>query len=90
MVARDPSKLAPALWDQVEFVTGSMDDEAVMNQALDGAESVFLVIPPSFKDKNDTKYYLRFTRPTIRAMKNIGVKRIVRGCFCFGPRYEAR
>ena len=48
-----------------------------MTKALQGAESVFLVVPPSFKDNNDEAYYLRFTRPAVKAMKSQGVTRAV-------------
>ena len=77
VVARDPSRLAPEVRNRVEIVTGSLDDEAVMQQALEGAESVFLVVPPSFSDNNDAEYYLRFTRPALIAIKSQGVKRVV-------------
>ncbi|MBB5059356.1 uncharacterized protein YbjT (DUF2867 family) [Granulicella aggregans] len=77
VVARYPARLAPEVRNRVQVVTGSLDDEAVMRQALEGAESVFLVVPPSFTDNNDTEYYLRFTLPTLAAMKSQGVKRIV-------------
>jgi len=48
VVVRDPSKLAPQIRKQVEIVTGSLDDEVVLEQALKGAESLFLVVtfPP--------------------------------------------
>ncbi len=77
VVARDPARLASEVLNKVEVVTGSLDDEAVMQQALEGAESVFLVVPPSFSDNNDAEYYLRFTLPTLAAMKSQGVKRVV-------------
>ncbi len=74
---RDPSKLAAEIRGQVEIVTGSLDDEAVLEQALKGAESVFLVVPPSLADNNDEVYYLRFTRPALKAIKSQGVRRAV-------------
>ena len=77
VVARDPSRLAPEVRNRVEVVIGSLDDEAVMQQALEGAESVFLVVPPSFTDNNDAEYYLRFTRPALTAIKSQGVQRVV-------------
>ena len=77
VVARDPSRLAPEVRNRVEVVTGSLDDESVMQQALEGAESVFMVVPPSFSDNNDAEYYLRFTRPALAAIKSQGVKRVV-------------
>lgn len=77
VVARDASKLAPEVRRQAEVVTGSLEDEGVMEQALEGAESVFLVVPPSLTDNNDEAYYLRFVFPVLKAMKSQGVKRIV-------------
>jgi uncharacterized protein YbjT (DUF2867 family) len=77
VVVRDPSKLSPEIRGKVETVTGSLDDEAVLEQAFKSAESVFLVVPPSFTDNNDEAYYLRFTRPALKAIKSQGVKRVV-------------
>jgi uncharacterized protein YbjT (DUF2867 family) len=77
VIARDPAKIAPQIRDQVEIVQGSTDDEAVLMRALDGAESVFLVVPPDFATNNINEHYLRFTRPACKAMTSRGVKRIV-------------
>ena len=77
VVARDPSRLTPEVRGQVETVTGSLEDDGVWEQALAGAESVFLVVPPSLTDNNDKAYYLRFTFPALKAMKSQGVTRIV-------------
>lgn len=77
VIARDPAKLAPEVHGQVEVVQGSTDDENVLSQALEGAESLFWVVPPSFRENNDTEYYLRFTRPACRAIKSQQVKRVV-------------
>ncbi len=77
VVVRDPSKLAPWIRERVEIVTGSLDNEAVLEKALNSAESVFLVVPPSFTDNNDEAYYLRFTRPALKAIQSQGVKRVV-------------
>ena len=77
VVVRDPSKLSSVIRERIETVTGSLDDEGVMEEALKGADSVFLVVPPSFTDNNDESYYLRFTRPALKALKRQGVKRVV-------------
>ena len=77
VVARDPAKLAPEVHGKAEIVQGSIDDETVLTRAFEGAESVFLVVPPSFADNGDTEYYLRFTRPACRAIQSQGVKRVV-------------
>ena len=77
VVARDPARLAPEVRGRVEVVQGSTDDEEVLSRALEGAESLFWVVPPSFTASNATEYYLQFTRPACRAIKNQGVKRVV-------------
>jgi uncharacterized protein YbjT (DUF2867 family) len=77
VIARDPARLAGDVRGKVEVLQGSTDDESVMLRALEGAESLFLVVPPSFTTTDDTAYYLQFTRPACRAVKSQGVKRVV-------------
>lgn len=77
VVVRNPSKLSSDIRDKVEVVTGSIDDDAVLEQAFRGADSVFLAVPPTFSDNNDTAYYLKSTRPALKAIKSQGVKRVV-------------
>jgi uncharacterized protein YbjT (DUF2867 family) len=77
VIARDPDKLAADVRAQVEVVRGSSDDEAVLDRALAGAESLFHVVPPFFAAPDVTELYLQFTRPVIAAMKRHGVTRIV-------------
>ena len=77
VVARDPAKLPPEVHGKAEIVQGSIDDEKVLNQAFEGAESVFLVVPPSFTESDVTEYYLRFARSAGRAIRSRGVKRAV-------------
>jgi hypothetical protein len=42
----------------------------VLMRALEGAESLFLVVPPSFTTNDDMEYYLQFTRPACRAIQS--------------------
>jgi uncharacterized protein YbjT (DUF2867 family) len=77
VIARDPDKLADEIRGRVEVVQGSSDDESVMMRALEGAENLFLVVPPSFSTTDDQEYYLRFTRPANHAIKRHGVTRVV-------------
>jgi uncharacterized protein YbjT (DUF2867 family) len=77
VIARDPGRIAPEIRGQVKIVQGSTDDEAVWMRALEGAESLFLVVPPDFATNNITEYYLQFTRPACKAVTSLGVKRIV-------------
>lgn len=77
VIARDPGKVAPGLRDKLEVVQGSSDDETVLAKALDGAESLFFVVPPSFAAPDVVAYYLRFARAAAVAAKATGVRRIV-------------
>ena len=77
VIARDPRKLAPEIRDRVQAVAGSSDDEGVLQRALDGAESLFHVVPPNFGAPNVTEYYLQFARAACAAMKRCGVSRVV-------------
>ncbi len=77
VIVRDASKLAPEVRSAVEAVQGSSDDEALLMRALDGAESLFLVVPPSFTTNDPREYYLQFARPAARAIEKRGVKRVV-------------
>ncbi len=77
VIARDPDRLALEVRAKVEIVQGSSDDESVLMRALEGAESLFLVVPASFTAIDTTQYYLQFTRPVCRAVESKGVKRVV-------------
>jgi uncharacterized protein YbjT (DUF2867 family) len=77
VIARDPSKLSPAIQGKVEVVQGSANDPAVLDRALQGAESVFWVVPPWFGTADVKEYFLGFTRPAAEAIKTHGVKRVV-------------
>ena len=77
VIARDPAKLAPDVRDRVEIVKGSSDDEGVLSETFEGSDSLFWVVPPSFRANNDEEYYLKFTQPACRAIKSCGVKRVV-------------
>lgn len=77
LLARDPAKISPRVREQVEVVTGSSDDPAVLDRALAGAEGLFHVVPPFFPAPNVNEHYLDFTRPVCAAMKRQRVSRVV-------------
>lgn len=77
VVARNPDKLSSEIRGKIEVVSGSSDDEAVLGKALDGAESLFLVVPPSFSVPDVREHYLSFGRAAIGAARSRGVNRIV-------------
>ncbi len=77
VIARDPARLPTGVRARIEIVQGSSDDEGVLMRALEGAESLFLVVPPSLTTNDVREYYLRFTRPACRAIAGQGVHRVV-------------
>jgi uncharacterized protein YbjT (DUF2867 family) len=77
VIARQPDRIAPEVRAKVEIVQGSSDDEGILMRALDGAEGLFLVVPPSFTTNDDKEHYLQFTRPVCRAIVSHRVKRVV-------------
>ena len=77
VTVRDPERIAPEIRSKVEIVQGSTDDNDILMRALDGAESLFLIVPPSFTTNDDREHYLQFTRPACRAIKSRGVKHVV-------------
>ncbi len=77
VIVRDPARLKPVIHDNVEVVKGSSDDQSVLSEAFEGADSLFWVVPPSFRANNDEEYYLKFTKPACRAIQKHGVSRVV-------------
>ncbi len=77
VIARDAARIASETRTKIEIVQGSSDDEDVLLRALDGAESLFLVVPASFATTDVKEYYLRFAQPAARAVQARGVQRIV-------------
>ena len=77
VIVRDGAKLAQEIRGRVEVVEGSHDDATVVAKACDGAESYFLLVPPSFTTTDGAAYYMRFTTPLIAAIKHGTVKRVV-------------
>ena len=77
VIVRDQAKLSTEIRGRVEVVEGSHDDAAVVAKACDGAESYFLLVPPSFRMTDGSAYYMRFTTPLIAAIKSGNIKRVV-------------
>jgi uncharacterized protein YbjT (DUF2867 family) len=76
VVARHPDKLGD-LRSRVDVVSGSSDDEAVLDRALAGAAALFHCVPPDFATPDTDAHYLAFTRPAIAAMKKQNVHHVV-------------
>ena len=77
VIVRDASKLDPDTREAVEVVEGSHNDPSIVNQAFQGAESVFWVVPPDMQATDVMAAYVGFTEPACEAFKSQGVKRVV-------------
>ena len=73
VIARDPSRLEDAVRDRVQVIAGSHADPAVLEQALEGAQGLFWLVPPSMRASSAREHYLSFTRPAVKA---IGRRRV--------------
>ncbi len=71
MIVRDPARLAPETRERVEVVQGSHDDPDVVDQAFEGAEAVFWLVPPNPRATSLEAAYLDFTRPACEAFRAV-------------------
>jgi uncharacterized protein YbjT (DUF2867 family) len=69
VIVRDPSRIDETVREQVQVIVGSHDDPAVLDQALDGAQGLFWLVPPSMRATSAEEYYLSFTRPAVEAIR---------------------
>jgi uncharacterized protein YbjT (DUF2867 family) len=76
VIARDASRLAPDVRERVHIVEGSHGDPAVIDRALDSADSLFWLAPP---DTSLTlkQAYLDFTEPAVAAVRRHRTPRVV-------------
>jgi uncharacterized protein YbjT (DUF2867 family) len=77
VIARDPSRLQDTVRDRVQVMAGSHDDPAVLDQALDGAQGLFWLVPPSMRASSAEEYYLSFARPAAAAIRRHQVGHVV-------------
>jgi uncharacterized protein YbjT (DUF2867 family) len=77
VIVRDPSRLPDEVRDRVQVIAGSHDDPTVLDQALDGAQGLFWLIPPSIRASSAEDHYLSFTRPAAAAIRRHHVGHVV-------------
>lgn len=77
VVVRDPSRLSAAVRDRVQVVTGSHGDPAVVDEAFDGADAVFWLLPPDPRAVSVEEAYVGFTRPAAKVLERRGTARVV-------------
>ncbi|WP_164842579.1 NAD(P)H-binding protein [Actinoplanes solisilvae] len=75
VIARDPAKVRG-----VDVVAGSHRDPAVLRKALDGARSLFLLVPPDRQSTDVTEQYVSYARAAAAtASRIVAVSSIGRG-----------
>ncbi|MBB6734354.1 NAD(P)H-binding protein [Cohnella zeiphila] len=77
VIARDPSRLSPRVRERAEVVQGSHDDIEVVAKALEGADTVFWLVPPDPRAESVQSHVLNFVRPLCEAINRQGVKRVI-------------
>jgi uncharacterized protein YbjT (DUF2867 family) len=77
VIVRDPTRLDPETGERVSAITGSHNDPAVLDRALEGADALFWVIPPDFSAPSAVQHYVDFTRPAAAAVRRHGVGHVV-------------
>ncbi|WCB95248.1 NAD(P)H azoreductase [Baekduia alba] len=77
VIARDPARLPADVRERAEVVQGSHGDLDVVTAALDGADSVFWLVPPDPHAHSLQEHVLGFVRPLCAAINHLGVQRVV-------------
>jgi uncharacterized protein YbjT (DUF2867 family) len=77
LIARNPSALAEDTRKRVEVVEGSHGAAATVNQAFEGADAVFWLLPPDPRADSVDAAFVGFTRPAAEALTKHRVKRVV-------------
>ncbi len=77
VIARDASRLDPAVREQVEIVEGTHDDPAVLDKALPGADALFWLVPPNPAAPSAEEHYRSFARTGAAAVARHGVSHVV-------------
>ncbi|MGW1996845.1 NAD(P)H-binding protein [Embleya sp. NPDC001921] len=77
VIARDPARLSPRVREQVEVVTGSHADPAVLKQACAGADRIFWLVPPTPGAGSVEGHFRDFTEPLREVVGGHGIRRVV-------------
>lgn len=88
VIVRDPAKLSADIREKVEVVQGSHGDAAVVQQAFQGADAVFWLLPADPRAKSVEAAYVDFLPACLRGVPQQG-REACGGRFKPGPRQTA-
>ena len=77
VISRDPERLDADLREAVEVVTGSHDAPDVLDQALPGADALFVLVPPNPAAPSAREHYLSFATAIAQAARRHRVGHLV-------------
>jgi uncharacterized protein YbjT (DUF2867 family) len=77
VIARDASRLDLQVRDRVEIVEGSHEDPSVLARALEGADGLLWLVPPSLAGVSARERYLDLTRSAVEAIRARGISHVV-------------
>jgi len=77
VLARDIGRLDPAVREHTDAVEGSHDDPSTLEQALDGADALFWLVPPNPQAPSAEAHYLAFAKAGAEAIRRSGVGHVV-------------
>jgi uncharacterized protein YbjT (DUF2867 family) len=77
VITRNPDALPSETIARVEVVAGSHGDPDVVDEAFEGADSVFWLCPPDSRAASAEVAYVDFTRPAAAALDRREVARVV-------------
>lgn len=77
VIVRDASRLDDRVREQVEVVSGTHDDPAVLDKALPGADALFWLVPPNPRAPSAEAHYVHFAREAAAAVARHGVGHVV-------------
>ncbi|MEU3064378.1 NAD(P)H-binding protein [Streptomyces subrutilus] len=76
VIVRDPARLADAVRERAEVITGSHGDPEIVDRAFAGADAVFWLVPPD-PARTPQDAYSGFSGPALRAFADHGVGHVV-------------
>jgi uncharacterized protein YbjT (DUF2867 family) len=77
VIVRDPARLPSHVRERVEVEQGSHGERDVVDQAFDGADSLFWLVPPDPHAESVEAAFVEFSRSAAEAIMSHGVNRVV-------------
>jgi uncharacterized protein YbjT (DUF2867 family) len=76
LIVRDASRLSSAVRDRAEIIEGSHGDASVVNRGFEGADAIFWLAPPPWK-QTLKEAYVDFAGPAAASIRSHNVARVL-------------